>query len=204
VQRENRRVSAGLVLSISLLVVLTGHVVGAWSIPKLGAAATPRAGDSLDRTSISVAYSRLTRDGVSPWSAEATQQIMSRFVERWAEATLGRSRLRLLEETEVRDVLVVFSNQRVVSGAEARQVSFAGGRLRYIEVFAPNSVLGVDVEYTAGTLLHETGHALGCCSGPGTVGGHFVGSTCMRILCSPHGQARTFTEEELQQMALGR
>jgi len=143
---------------------------------------------------------------VSPWNHEDLDKIMGRFVERWSEATLGRSRIVIMAETELRDVLVVFNNKRVTPPTEARSVAYAGGRLRMIEVYAEAPALGVEVAYTANTLLHELGHSLGCCTGPGTAGGHWVGlgSICTRILCSPHGSARNFSEEELQQMGLGR
>jgi len=82
------------------------------------------------------------------------------------------------------------SQQAGHATAEARSLKFAGGQLRYIEVYAEALTLGVDVEYTAGTLLHELGHVLGCCSGPGTSGGSLRSElNCTRILCSPHGSA---------------
>jgi len=192
-------------ISIVLFVAVAGHVAGFWTIPRWDTplVSAPAASAPFDPHSITVAFARVNSGGVSPWRTTDTDQIIRRFVERWSEATLSRSRLVVLEETAIRDVLVVFNNKTDVR-ADARYIPFAGGQLRYIELFAPSALVGVDVEYTAGSLLHELAHALGCCTGPGTSGGHFVGPNCQRILCSPHGKARTFIEEELQQMGLGR
>lgn len=205
--------SLSAMLAIALLALVAGHIVGIWQIPTIGGS-PPSPSRSFDPRSITVAYSRVQTNGVSPWSSDDTTRIMSRFADRWSKATLGRSRLLVLEETDLRDVLIVFNDKRVIPAAGARTIQYAGGRLRYIEVFPPtpgllSPVLGlfapaqrVDIEYTAGTLLHEMGHVLGCCSGPGTSDGHFIGPNCQRILCSPHGNAENFSDEELVQMGL--
>jgi hypothetical protein len=151
----------------------------------------------------SFCFERRVFVGSNTRPSPSARRIMQRLAERWSEATQGRSQLRILEDTELRDVLVVFNDKRVTPAAEARTLRFAGGRLRYVEVFAQGLVLGVDTEYTAGTLLHGLGHVLGCCNGPGTSGGHFVGPNCTKILRSPHGNARTFSEDELRHMGLG-
>ena len=201
-----RSLAFGAVLSGVLVATLVGHVIGFWEIPRLPefGFSRPIPGAAFNPHSISVAYATLrSADGASPWPRAATDQIMLRFAQRWSEATLGRSSLVVMDETDLRDVLVVFNNKTVVPEAGARYISFGGGRLRYIEVFAPD-VFGVDPEFTAGTLLHETGHVLGCCVGPGTSGGHWINCSRQQILCAIHGNARTFTEEELAQMGLGR
>lgn len=197
-----RQPALGAVLIGSLLLVaILGHASGLWQIPQFAEVGqqVPVTARTFDPHSITVAYSRIHTGDVSPWPPEATDVIMRRFVERWAEATRGRSRLVVMAETEVRDVLVVF-DYIPSARAEARQINFAGGRLRYIELFAPS--LRIDPEYTAETLLHELAHSLGCCTGPGTAAGHWVAINCTRLLCSPHGTARTFAEEELRQMGL--
>jgi hypothetical protein len=203
--QKRKGLSFDAVLSLLLFVGVAAHVGGLWEIPQLAEpSSAPSA--SFDARAITLAYSRLVTGGASPWDREDLDKIMRRFVERWSEATLSRSRIVVMPETELRDVLVVFNNKRVTPPAEARSVTYASGRLRYIEVYSEALVLGVDVEYTANTLLHELAHALGCCSGPGTSGGHWVsiGPLCTRILCSPHGSARTFSEEEMSQIGLGR
>jgi len=197
----SRRLSVDVLLSIVLFVGLAGHVAGLWQIPRLRDGSADAVA-SFDPHAITVAFARVNTGGTTPWRAADTDQIIRRFVERWSEATGGRSRLIVLEDTAIRDVLVVFNDRSDVR-ADARFIPFAGGRLRYLELFAPSPLLAVDVEYTAGSLLHELGHALGCCTGPGTSGGHFVGPNCQRILCSPHGTARTFSQDELGQMGLG-
>jgi hypothetical protein len=202
---RRRRLSVDAIISIVLFAAVAGHVAGFWQIPRVGEqSAGPAA--SFNPRSITVAYARPVTGGVSPWNHPDLDRIMRRFVERWSEATLGRSQIIVMEETELRDVLIVFNNKRVIPAAEARSIKYAGGRLRLIEVYADALAFGVDVEFTATTLLHELGHVLGCCTGPGTAGGHWVGlgGVCPRILCTTHGNARTFSEEELQQMGLGR
>jgi hypothetical protein len=188
-------------LSLLFFVALAGHLAGVWQIPQLRESSATSSG-TFDPHAITVAFARVHSGAASPWRVEDTDQIIRRFAERWSEATLTRSRLVVLEETAIRDVLIVFNDRSDVR-ADARFIPFAGGRLRYIELFAPSPTLGVDVEYTAGSLLHELAHALGCCTGPGTSGGHFVGANCTRILCSPHGNARTFSADELRQIGLG-
>jgi hypothetical protein len=196
-----RRPSFDALLSLLLFAGLAAHVAGFWEIPQLREA-SPTSAATFDPRSITVAFARVRTGGVTPWRVEDTDEIMRRFVERWSEATLNRSRLVVLEETAIRNVLVVF-NDRSDARADARFIPFAGGQFRYIELFAPSPLLRVDPEYTAGSLLHELAHALGCCTGAGTSGGHFVGPSCARILCSPHGSARVFSEEELRQIGLG-
>lgn len=202
-----RRFSVDALLSLLFFGALAGHVAGFWEIPRLGASSPSVSSVSsaaFDPHTITVAFSRIRTGGLTPWRDADTDAIMRRFVERWSEATLSRSRLVVLEETAIRDVLVVF-NDRTDMRADARFIPFAGGQLRYIELFAPSALFSVGVDYTAGSLLHELGHALGCCTGPGTSGGHFVGPNCQRILCAAHTNrtARTFSEEELKQMGLG-
>lgn len=203
--KKPRRLSVDALLSLLFFGALAGHVAGFWEIPRLSASAPSVSNVSspaFDPHSITIAFSRIRTGGVTPWKDADVDGIMRRFVERWSEATGGRSRVVVLEETAIRDVLIVF-NDRTDVRADARFIPFAGGQLRYIELFAPSPLFGVDVEYTAGSLLHELAHALGCCTGPGTSGGHFVGPNCQRILCSPHGTARTFSNEELRQIGLG-
>jgi hypothetical protein len=197
---RSRRLPVDALLSLILFCALVGHIAGLWQIPRLIEGSSTAA--AFDPHAITVAFARVNTGGVSPWRAADTDQIIHRFVERWSEATGARSRLIVLEDTAIRDVLVVF-NDRSDDRADARFIPFAGGRLRYLELFAPSPLFPVDVEYSAGSLLHELGHALGCCTGPGTSGGHFVGPSCQRILCSPHGTARTFSQDELRQMGLG-
>lgn len=200
-----RRLSVDALLSLLFFGALVGHVVGFWQIPRLSASSPSVSGLSIaafDPRSITVAFSCIRTEGVTPWRDADVDEIKRRFVERWSEATLSRSHLVVLEDTAIRDVLIVF-NDRPDVRAEARYIPFAGGQLRYIELFAPSPLFGADPERTAGTLLHELAHTLGCCSGRGTSGGHFVGPNCQRILCSPHGTARTFSEDELRQMGLG-
>ena len=195
----------GALLSGVLAATVAGHVIGLWEIPRLPnlSSSLPSAA-GFDPHSISIAFAIIRNaDGASPWSREVVEQVMSRFVQRWPEATLGRSHLQVMDETAIRDALVAFSYKTVVPDAAASYTSLAGGRLRYVEVFAPTT-FGEDVESTVGTLLHEMGHVLGCCFGPGTSGGHWINCSRQQILCAIHGNARTFTEEELAQMGLGR
>lgn len=199
--QKRRGLSADALLAILFFAALAAHVAGIWEIPRLRESSSSSTA-AFDPRSITVAFARVRTGGVTPWRVEDTDQIMRRFVERWSEATRTRSRLVVLEETAIRDVLIVFNDRSDVR-ADARFIPFAGGQLRYIELFAPPPLLGVDPEYIAGTLLHELAHALGCCAGPGTSGSHFVGPNCTRILCSPHGSGRTFSEDELRQMGLG-
>ena len=199
----------GVVTAI-LVVAVAGHSVRAWDLPRIGGGDDTRSsgvgsGVTLDPRSLTLAYARVSVDGRSPWTVEQTEQVMLRLLQRWPEATQRRSRLQVLEESELRDVLVIFSDRPVNILAlrntpAARYTKFAGGRIRIIEVY----VVGpFDADEHAGSLLHELGHVLGCCHGPGTEGGHWVGLNCTRLLCSPHGAARTFHEEELRQMGLG-
>lgn len=179
---HKRRFSADALISLVLFAAVAGHVAGFWNIPRWEAATPSISSPAFDPRSVTVAFSRVRTGGVTPWRDEDTDAIKRRFVERWSEATGGRSQVVLLEDTAIRDVLIVFNDRSDVR-ADARFIPFAGGQLRYIELFAPSPLFRVDPEYTAGTLLHELAHALGCCNGPGTSGGHFSGPNCARILC---------------------
>lgn len=205
------RPSTYALMLLLVLAGLSGHVLGIWEVPRLEWASSviPSADGTQDPRSITVAYYRgHTLGANSPWPQEMTDLVMARFVERWSEATLGRSRVTVMDGTDLRDVFVIFSDRAAVGShpdpgraAAGRFTAFAGGRIRVIELLVPPRF---DLEYTTGTLLHEFGHALGCCTGAGTSDGHFIGRNCTLILCSPHGSARIFSEEELQQMGLGR
>src|SRR6185503_17664870 len=106
-------------LSLLLFAALAGHVAGFWAIPRLSASAPSVSNAVFDPHSITVAFARVNSGGVSPCRTQDTDQIMRRFVERWSEATLSRSRLTVLEDTAIRDVLVVFNNKSDVR-ADAR------------------------------------------------------------------------------------
>jgi len=204
-----RRPTVYALLLLLVFIAVSGHAAGIWEIPRLRwASSSPNSSAGFDPRSITVAYERVhVADATSPWSQETTERIMSRFVERWSEASLGRSRATVMDDTDLRDVLVIFSDRPIefvdfnTTATAARFVPFAGGRLRVVEVFFHPRL---DSELTAGILVHEFGHALGCCTGLNTSGGHFIGRNCTLILCSPHGSARVFSEDELNQMGLGR
>ena len=195
----------GLVAAV-LVVAIAGHAVRVWDLPRIDSGVADLIGTSAPSTAtfnpraVTVVVARSRTAGFSPWPAETVAAIRTRTVERWSEATLGRSQIIITDGSQLADVFIVFNDVRLPS-ADARQVSLFGGRLRYIDVSAP-LLLRIDQEGTVETLVHELGHALGCCQGAGTVEGHWVGCAD-KIMCSRHGNARRFAEEELRQMGLG-
>lgn len=186
----------GLLVGVASAALIAGHVVGLWELPRVRSAA-------LDPTEIRVTYGRLLpADGVSPWEVDATESVMARFVERWSEATLGRSRIALVGVEVGGDIHIAFSHRRVIPDAAASYITSPGAHISFIEVYRPISPR-IDVDEWATVLIHETAHVLGCCVGPGSRGRHLA--TCRQeIMCSSHGNARTFGTVELEQLGLAR
>lgn len=107
--QKRGRLSADALISLVLFVAVAGHVGGFWNIPRWEAATPSISSPAFDPRSVTVAFSRVRTGGVTPWRDADTDAIKRRFVERWSEATGGRSQIVLLEDTAIRDVLIVFS-----------------------------------------------------------------------------------------------
>ena len=91
---------------------------------------------------------------------------------------------------EVADIKVVFETGKSEASGGVRT------KTRGIAFIGP--------PYTANKLLHEIGHILGCCYGPGTSLAHFD-TQPWGIMTDPVCvECLTFSERELAQMGLGR
>lgn len=130
-----------------------------------------------------------------------TAELFAPVAERLATEPLPDvwTRLAYVEETEVRRVRSDATTMTAVAELEATGAILPIGRHDYYR--------GVwTLKYTTPRGDGGGYNVEGGSFNYGTAGGHWVGfgSICTRILCSPHGSARTFSEEELQQMGLGR
>jgi hypothetical protein len=209
--QKRKGFSADALISLVLFAAVAGHVGGFWQIPRWDAALqiVPLTSvDDFDPHSVTITYLRGGEGGESTWDREQVIRIMTRFTERWAEATLGRSKVTIVETAEPRDAVVLFMPYRVIPDTDALHMSLpqagaSGGKVRILQVFA--NQLRPDTEYTANVVLHELAHALGCCRGPGSVDGHWVPCRQQIMCASGLGTAtRTFNDAELAEMGLGR
>lgn len=116
----------------------------------------------------------------------------------WRQATLGRSEITMLSWTEFAPIYLVIldeqmsANQTVIRG---HTQWLAGNRIKLINVYQTT-----DNPQLMRVVLHELGHALGCCAGPGN---HWADCTT-ELMCHRPGESLIFSERELTQMGLGR
>jgi len=126
----------------------------------------------------------------SPESAGVAAQLAPALPAAWDTATGGRSRIRVIDGDADIHVLVL----------QTAGDSTGGGR--GITLRFPGTAVGAR---QVGVLIHELGHALGCCYDAGSDGrGHW--SACVpqqEIMCSggPRGSV-TFSERELRTIRL--
>lgn len=123
-----------------------------------------------------------------------TTRLAEQLPAAWLEATGGRSRAVVLPKGGI-PVYVV--------GGAGQSWSYNGPAVPHIIVLHESAADGfVDSNGTKSrdvlTLMHEMGHQLGCCTGPSTEGGHFVGEP-VGLMTSPVRCARcVFTEREMR------
>lgn len=129
---------------------------------------------------------------------DLARSLARRLPAAWSGATGGRSELSALDAEAMRDVFVVLTDFRR-DATTAVQMSFAGGRVRLVQVFVGSIT---DDDDLIAVVIHELGHALGCCFGPETAGGHWAScDPTVEVMCE-HGRALKFSERELRQMRM--
>lgn len=125
--------------------------------------------------------------------------ILAKLPAAWSAATQGRSAITLTGDPAELDIIVIVSGDRSREpDVEARFVA------RTILLFAlPEDIDDPDTQLVR-LVMHEIGHVLGCCRGPGTAGSHFIGCPPRQgdeLMC-PRSLTMTFSERELAQMGL--
>lgn len=133
------------------------------------------------------------------------ENLRSNLSTAWALATSQRS-LLVVNSGPASDVVVLVEAQTANQNALAW--AFSSGRTRIMIVHAVDRA--TDAMYVR-LVVHELGHSLGCCYGPGSDGtGHVMGCPTattlfvdgVAIMCPHAGGAPTFNEYELTQMGL--
>lgn len=125
------------------------------------------------------------------------RKVFAGLVIAWHQATGGRSRVTPYYGGDgARDIYVVFVNERSTAVG-----AIASGRV----VVVPMPPPGTPDDWFMMVVLHEVGHALGCCRGDGTSDGHWIGcppSPPWEFMCPGQVSVSTFSERELAQMGL--